>query len=554
MKNRDKNSAVKSTLSMFIPLFTLTAVIIISIYAIHLNVQQNYRLPLVGILIAVIGIAAGYFSWKFSKATISRQQAELELRENEELLRSITSGAPIVLFAFDKDGTFSFSDGKGLEALGLKPGQVVGSSVFEMYRDYPEILRDCKKAISGIEVRSLIELEGLYFTTLFSPFKDSSGTLKMVIGVSTNITELILAEKELKKSKEEAEQANRAKSEFLANMSHEIRTPLNSVIGFSEHLGTLISDELHQGYLDSITIAGKTLLTLLNDVLDLAKIEAGMLDIQYTEIDLVKLFKEIEQVFSRKITKKGLDYIVDIDKNFPLTAKLDEIRLRQVLFNLVGNAVKFTDHGHVKISAKKTDSKNNTADIIFTVEDSGIGIPADKYDDIFKSLQLKTTRGGRGLGLSISYKLVKIMNGEILLSSSFGSGTTFTILLHDVEIGYNEYEAGVKTVQPEETDYHAQLADPAMRSIKGLGELNQTLRESILPELNRQQKGIIVNDMEEFSLAVMALGKKHEAQILISFCDKLNGYIRSFDITNIKKAVNEFFILAEELRRLEEKE
>ena len=224
-------------------------------------------------------------------------------------------------------------------------------------------------------------------------------------------------------------------------MSHEIRTPLNAVIGFSELLTSLVFDQQQKSYLASIKTAGKSLLTLINDILDLSKIEAGMMGITRDLVNIHELFKEIEQIFSSELAEKKLELIIEIDPALPSALILDETRLRQVLLNIAGNAVKFTDTGHIKLTAQKKylQKEISTLDLIITIEDTGIGIPDEEFDNIFESFRQQTgqsTRryGGTGLGLSISKKLLELMNGEITLSSRVGLGSIFIIKLNNVDI------------------------------------------------------------------------------------------------------------------------
>ena len=237
------------------------------------------------------------------------------------------------------------------------------------------------------------------------------------------------------------EETDRIKTEYLANMSHEIRTPMNAILGFAEILIDKATDEKQLEYLSAIRTSGKSLLGLINDILDLTKVEMGKLELEYEAVDIHAIFLEMKQIFSQKIAEKGIDFIVEIDKDLPNILLLDEIRIRQVLFNLVGNAVKFTDKGYVKLSVNNSypDKDHSKLDLVFSVEDTGIGIPEDQLDKIFIAFEQQTGQkygkyGGTGLGLAIAKRLVEMMKGEITVTSEVGKGSVFSVILRNIDV------------------------------------------------------------------------------------------------------------------------
>lgn len=301
-------------------------------------------------------------------------------------------------------------------------------------------------------------------------FKQSNGSLRSMmvsimpinyrkqsalLTIAVDLTERIEMEAAIKIAKESAEAANHAKSEFLANMSHEIRTPMNAIIGFTELLNEQIEDPKLKSFTKTIRSAGLNLLTLINDILDLSKIEAGKLQIEKSACNPHDLFSELREIFTIKMREKNIDFIVDIDPIIPQSLHLDATRLRQVLFNLVGNAVKFTEQGFIRLKVRPLNKNKirSKLDLLIEIEDTGIGISEDQQQRVFQNFEQSKGQsikkyGGTGLGLSISKRLVKLMGGKILLRSQVGHGSTFTIKLIDVHIAsLNATEPDIKNLE-----------------------------------------------------------------------------------------------------------
>ncbi len=248
-------------------------------------------------------------------------------------------------------------------------------------------------------------------------------------------------------AKQIADEANKAKSEFLASMSHEIRTPMNAILGFSEILLNTIEDEKSKGYLQAVLSSGNTLLSLINDILDLSKIETGQMEIISEPIHIGLVFNEIVQIFRSKAEEKNLSLSVQFSEGFPQVVVMDDVRLRQIMFNLIGNAIKFTSKGSVSVVTehKYLNADHSKADIFVAVNDTGIGISSEHHDAIFRSffqVESDNTRkyDGTGLGLSIVHKLVTMMGGHITVESEPEKGSRFILTFHDVEISSTEPE------------------------------------------------------------------------------------------------------------------
>ena len=240
--------------------------------------------------------------------------------------------------------------------------------------------------------------------------------------------------------------ANKAKSEFLANMSHEIRTPMNAVLGYADLLGFMLEDKTQRDYLESIKSSGRSLLILINDILDLSKIEAGKLELQFEYVNSQSFFSEFERIFSLRLSEKGLKFILEISSGTPAGIYIDDARLRQIILNLIGNATKFTENGSITLKVYTENpqiinySKGKAEefiDLIIEVMDTGIGISPEMQEEIFNPFvqgqgQNVKKYGGTGLGLTITQRLVQLMNGTIDLDSQLNRGSSFKIKIPGV--------------------------------------------------------------------------------------------------------------------------
>ncbi|MEI7483651.1 MAG: response regulator [Ignavibacteriota bacterium] len=321
------------------------------------------------------------------------------------------------------------------ESINAPFGSFLYPADFYLYEACYNKLAKKEKDYCRYQMRLRGKNESALWTDVFSRLLyDDNGKIIGLYGIISDISERKKAEDELIRLKDAAEEAARAKSEFLAVMSHEIRTPMNGVLGMT---GLLLETNLtpeQREYVETIRVSGDTLLTLINDILDFSKIESGKMELEEAPLEVKECIEEAFELLAAEAVKKRLDLLHLINPDVPDLIIGDVTRIRQILVNLVNNAVKFTEHGEVLVSVKKMKQKDDEVELQFSVQDSGIGIPVDKLNLIFQSftqVDSSTTRkyGGTGLGLAICKRLVNLMGGTIWVESREGSGSIFSFTI-----------------------------------------------------------------------------------------------------------------------------
>lgn len=358
--------------------------------------------------------------------------------------------------------------------------------------------------------------------------------------------ELRAAKLEAERLAREAEAASRTKSEFLANMSHEIRTPMNAVIGYSDLLSNSVTDPQQRNYLDAIRAGSRSLLMLINDILDLSRIEAGKMRLDYSPVSVRRLLDDVRHIFDLRAREQGITLEVSVGSDMPVTMMLDETRFRQVLFNLVGNAIKFTHEGGVAVRANVRKVKDKAGKspehqiyrLTVKVKDSGIGIPSDQRDRIFDAFEQQegqNTRryGGTGLGLAISRKLAQMMGGELEVESEPGSGSVFTLTLPQVEATGEQAEDEGETKESERL-----LAQTL--SIQERGWLREQLTADFGDEWQAVRESGDPEEMRSFALRVLEWGQRYRSRSVTGYGEKLMADVEAFNLDAVNSALEAF--------------
>lgn len=374
----------------------------------------------------------------------TKKTMEIELKKQKEFLNQVINAIPDLLFYKDKLGVYlGCNKAFSKICLGLEESDVIGKTDYDFFEDKSKanyfrkidkkVITSCKSNINEEAIRfangQIVELE-----TIKIPFYDEKDNPIGIIGIARDITERKRQANELFAAKQAAESANLMKGQFLANMSHEIRTPLNGIIGFLEMLGRTKLSKEQLLYITDALAASEVLLYLINDILDFSKIDAGKLVMENIVYNLANVINDSISILSQRAEEKNIEINLYLNSNIPEEIEGDPSRLRQVLNNLLGNAIKFTNSGEVNITVEKIEEYNNESVISFEIQDTGVGMSDEVKSKLFEPFvqgDSSTTRkyGGTGLGLVITKELISLMDGTIDVESTLGIGSTFSFTI-----------------------------------------------------------------------------------------------------------------------------
>ena len=462
----------------------------------------------------------------FKEIQQAKELAEQKLKEQLATQKAVLESTSESIFALDTN--FCYTAFNQAHAKLVKQIYDINISIGSTLLNHPNVKKDQEKEVSNIkralsgESFTTEELYGIsdnqiYMQISYNPIVSEDGKINGVAIFSQDISNKKLNEFALLKAKDDALRAARSKSDFLSNMSHEIRTPMNAIVGITELLMQRVEQPQNIEYLQSIKYSADNLLFIINDILDFSKIEAGKITLEHVSFNIIEQLDELKKSFHHQAKEKGINLIIEIDEKTPTFVIGDSHRLIQILVNLVGNALKFTNKGIVNIKLKVKEDKKDTCLLEFSVSDTGIGISKDKQKSIFESFNqayTDTSRkfGGTGLGLAITKNLVELQGGNIWLDSDVGKGSTFHFELRFTKgNGESIVSKPVKIPQP-----LASTANLANRSLDGArillvedNSMNQFLATQILKKWNAEVQ------LAETGLEALAMLKNNSFDLVL---------------------------------------
>jgi PAS domain S-box-containing protein len=463
---------------------------------------------------------------------------EVALVQNQERLQSILDNATSLIYIKDLDGKYLLVNRQFKEVLNVSESEIIGKTDFDFADEkqaqyFKETDEQVIKTCKPVELEEIIEVDDQKLSLLITkfPLVNAQNKVYGISGIATDISERVQQLEELKQAKKIAEEAKNLQEQFLANMSHEIRTPMNGIQGMTDLLLDTSLTENQYDFAKTIKTSADNLVVIINDILDFSKIKAGKLTIEKIEFNLKEIVENISAVFSHRVKEKSLDFSIVVDENIPSTLTGDPYRLNQILVNLVGNAIKFTHTGSVKIDILTGEKKEDEIVLNFAVTDTGIGIKNDKINEIFESFtqaSVETSRkyGGSGLGLAITKQLLEMQNGTISVESVENKGTTFRF---SIPFGYSKANHKLSFKRKKIKDYHGFLEGKKFLVAED-NKVNQKVIENVLKKAGAEAD-IANNGLE----AVGFLKQENQYDIIIMDLQmpEMDGYAATKYIRNV---------------------
>jgi PAS domain S-box-containing protein len=462
---------------------------------------------------------------RLNEDILLRKQAERRLKENQAWLQSILDNSTSLMYIKDPEGRYIMVNLRFRKMLHLGDTEIIGRTDHEFSdqdaADHYKLLDDeVMRTGKSLEIEEVVEHDGkrVHLLSIKFPLLDNNGRQIGIGGIATDITERVNYQQQLIAATREAHKAKEMQELFLANMSHEIRTPMNGIQGMTDLLlDTALTDQ-QKGFARIIKRSVNNLLVIINDILDFSKIKAGKLTIEKIDFRLKDVLDNVKGIFDHRVKKKGLLLQVTTDAAIPDTLRGDPYRLNQVLINLIGNAVKFTEKGSVNVHVALEEEKADMVSLQFSVTDTGIGIPESSLPYIFDhfsqgGLDISRRYGGTGLGLAISQRLLQLQGGSISVKSTEGEGSVFSFgLSYEYDVAeeasvpvvaaatiladYSHCLAGKRFLVVEDNEVNQQLMDHVLR--RGGGEVQLAGNGELAIRYLRQGGGydLIIMDLQ----------------------------------------------------------
>ncbi len=449
------------------------------------------------------------------------EKSEFRLKENQAWLQSILDNTDSLIYIKDLHGRYIMVNRQFQESLQVKDQEVVGRTDYDYsnqeaadhYRSLDEEVIRTGKSLQIEEVLPGVDGQRHLLSTKF-PLLDANGRPFGIGGIATDITERVHYQQQLVAATKEAQEAKGLQEQFLANMSHEIRTPMNGIQGMTDLLLDTSLSEQQKEFAVIIKRSVNNLLVIINDILDFSKIKAGKLAIEKIDFNLRDILDNTKAIFEHRIKKKSLQFQMTVDPAIPTTLKGDPYRLNQVLTNLIGNAIKFTEQGCINIKARLLECKDDRVELEFSVEDTGIGIADSDLPHIFENfsqagMDIARRYGGTGLGLAICHQLMQMQGGDISVASEKGQGSVFRCRISYGYTGSQEVSApvavtiadfgqclaGRRFLVAEDNEVNQKLVDHVLK--KGGGEVKLTN--------NGDEAVQMLRDGNEYDIIIMDL-------------------------------------------------